>query len=416
MKHHTSTQKSWLLAKRGAISAQTFSQSSTVSAQDSTDCENTNLKCKKIRIYPDANLAKVWKQWIAACRYVYNQAIAYQREAGKRVGKLDLRNTIMQSDLPEWVKGTPCHIRQNAIFDAWRAFKASKDAKFRSIRNPSQCIKLNNSNFKNGTWYPKLTKGMKFLASELVPNSCNFSTQLQKVKDRWFAIFPEEIQLELSEVSQIIALDPGVRTFLTGFDGEKFLEIGKSDFGRIARLCQHLDQLTSRMSKVNARQRRSMKRAAFRMRHKIRSLIDELHRKTACYLTKNYRLIFLPTFESSDMVAKVKRKIRSKTARAMLTWAHYRFKQTLKHQAQKRSVTIIEVSEAYTSKTCTRCGHVHTKLGGAKIFKCSSCNYEINRDFNGALGILLRALRDTSTLYESAIASELSSKVQFCSA
>lgn len=159
-----------------------------------------------------------------------------------------------------------------------------------------------------------------------------------------------------------------------------------------------------------------MKRAAFRMRHKIRSLIDELHRKTACYLTKNYRLIFLPTFESSDMVAKVKRKIRSKTARAMLTWAHYRFKQTLKHQAQKRSVTIIEVSEAYTSKTCTRCGHVHTKLGGAKIFKCSSCNYEINRDFNGALGILLRALRYTSTLYESAIASELSSKVQFCSA
>ncbi|MBD2572843.1 transposase, partial [Arthrospira platensis FACHB-971] len=28
------------------------------------------------------------------------------------------------------------------------------------------------------------------------------------------------------------------------------------------------------------------------------------------------------------MVAKVKRLIRSKTARAMLTWAHYRFKLT----------------------------------------------------------------------------------------
>ncbi|RAQ39877.1 transposase [Arthrospira sp. O9.13F] len=32
------------------------------------------------------------------------------------------------------------------------------------------------------------------------------------------------------------------------------------------------------------------------------------------------------------MVAKVKRLIRSKTARAMLTWAHYRFKLTLRHK------------------------------------------------------------------------------------
>jgi len=116
------------------------------------------------------------------------------------------------------------------------------------------------------------------------------------------------------------------------------------------------------------------------------------------------------------MVAKVRRRIRSKTARAMLTWAHYRFKQTLNYLAHKRGVTVIQVSEAYTSKTCTRCGHIHTKLGGAKVFKCPNCQHEINRDFNGALGILLRALRDTSALYESAIVSGLSSDVQSCSA
>ncbi|CDM92598.1 ISSoc2, transposase, truncation [Limnospira maxima CS-328] len=34
------------------------------------------------------------------------------------------------------------------------------------------------------------------------------------------------------------------------------------------------------------------------------------------------------------MVAKVKRLIRSKTARAMLKWAHYRFKLTLRHQGE----------------------------------------------------------------------------------
>jgi putative transposase len=66
------------------------------------DCESINLRCRKIRIYPDAKLAKVWKQWVAACRYVYNQAIAYQRSAVKRTGKLELRNIIMNSEIPDW--------------------------------------------------------------------------------------------------------------------------------------------------------------------------------------------------------------------------------------------------------------------------------------------------------------------------
>jgi putative transposase len=314
------------------------------------------------------------------------------------------------------VTDTPCHIRQNAIFDAWRAFRASKDAKFRSIRNPTQCVKFNDSNFRQGTWYPRLTKGLTFIASEPIPRTCSQGTQLLKVKDKWYAIIPEKVERKPSNANGVIALDPGVRTFITGFDGANFVEFGKADFGRISRLCQHLDKLTSCMSKVNAKQRRAMRRAAFRIRQKIRNLVDELHRQTASYLTLNYRIIFIPTFESSEMVAKAKRKIRSKTARAMLTWAHYRFKQTLKHQALTRNVTVIEVSEAYTSKTCVRCGHVHTKLGGSKVFKCPSCNHEINRDFNGALGILLRALRDTSILFENAIVSGLKSNVQSCSA
>jgi putative transposase len=72
---------------------------------------------------------------------VYNTAIAYQKKNG-RTGKLKLRNLIMQSDLPQWVKDAPCHIKQNAIFDAHRAYKASPGCKFRSCRAPSQTMNL----------------------------------------------------------------------------------------------------------------------------------------------------------------------------------------------------------------------------------------------------------------------------------
>jgi putative transposase len=43
-------------------------------------------------------------------------------------------------------------------------------------------------------------------------------------------------------------------------------------------------------------------------------------------------------------------------------------------------------------------GHVHRKLDGCKMFKCPECGYEIARDFNGAFGILLKALRDTASV------------------
>ncbi|PIK88108.1 transposase IS605, partial [Synechococcus sp. 65AY6A5] len=98
---------------------------------------------------------------------------------------------------------------------------------------------------------------------------------------------------------------------------------------------------------------------------------------------------------------------------------HYRFKQFLKFQAKKKNVVVVEVSEAYTSKTCTKCGHIHTKLGGAKVFRCPKCNHRLPRDWQGALGVMLRALRDTAILFSSgqdAIAAPLSDNTQQCSA
>jgi putative transposase len=331
---------------------------------------------------------------MAAARYCYNQAISQQKQ--NRLSKLKLRDKIMQSALPDWVKKTPCHIRQNAIFDAHRASNASRDAKYRSIRNPRSTIKFNDGNFRDGMWLKSYVKGLRFTASEQIPSSCKYGTQLVIHRGKWFAIFPEEYDVSPTNSKAVIALDPGIRTFLTAYDSFKVIEIGSGDIGRITRLCQYLDKLMGRMTKVSAKQRRSMRKAAARIRSKIQNLVDELHKKAAHFLTTNYRVIFLPTFETSQMVKRAKRKINKKSARQMLTWAHYRFKQIIKHQADKNGSIVVDVSEAYTSKTCGNCGHIHRKLGGSKVFKCPNCQTVIGRDLNGARNILLRALSDST--------------------
>jgi putative transposase len=174
---------------------------------------------------------------------------------------------------------------------------------------------------------------------------------------------------------------------MCGFFGDK------ESFGRICRLCCFLDDLLSRISKAKGKKKRRMQKAADRMRWKIRDLILEIHHKTANFLCKTFDIILIPSFEVSEMVVKLARNLRSKTVRAMLTWAHYRFKQILKSKCELMSCQIFDdLSEAYTSKTCSACGWIDQKLGGKKVFKCKSCKSEIDRDVNGARGFFLRSV------------------------
>ncbi|MCA1993935.1 MAG: transposase [Coleofasciculus sp. S288] len=367
-------------------------------------------------MYPESKLHKVWKQWLAAARYCYNQAIALLKENPK-LSAYSLRDAVMNSGLPDWVKRCPNHPRENAIFDAHDATRQAKKqgggAKYRSCRNPVQAIKFHACNFKTRTWYPGLVKGLGFKASEAIPDTCNHATQLVRDRGRWFAIFPTYVEESVTNQEGVIALDPGVRTFLTGYDGQSILEFGKADIGRIQRLCSHLDNLMKRVAAIKVRkQKRRMLKAASRIRIRIRALVDECHFSIVNYLTTNYKVIFLPTFETSKMVVKSKRKLNTKTARAMLTWRHYRFETHLKQVAARRGVVVVDVNESYTSKTCTACGFVHEKLGGSKTFKCPNCGHKHDRDWGGARNIFIRALRDGSfalnlTVESIAIASDV---------
>jgi putative transposase len=209
----------------------------------------------------------------------------------------------------------------------------------------------------------------------------------------------------------IVSLDPGVRTFMTVYDpsNEHVYEWGKQDISRIHRLCRHMDTLQSDIdklknatpdSKEHAQKRRrslyNMRKAWKRIIARIQNIINELHKKLTCWLCLHYDVILLPRFETSQMVLKSKRRINSKTARNMLTWAHYRFRMRLKQKASAGlSVQVVDVTEEYTSKTCGLCGKINQKLGGNKHFLCNACGYDVDRDHNGARNILIKFLSDT---------------------
>jgi putative transposase len=199
------------------------------------------------------------------------------------------------------------------------------------------------------------------------------------------------IHLRAENQGRIVALDPGVRNFFTLFSENSFGWIGSGDIGKIQRLCYYLDDLISRLTKAKSKTKQRLKKAANRMRLKIRNLIDELHHKTALFLVQNFDVILLPTFEVSQMTIHTSRKLRSKSVRQMLNWVHYRFELFLKHKAAEYNKIVLDLSEAYTSKTVSWTGEILHNLGGKKVVTGND-GFRLDRDLNGARGIFIKSV------------------------
>jgi putative transposase len=297
--------------------------------------------------------------------------------------------------LPQWCDEIPYKIKGIAVKEAYKAFWSAKGKpKYRSRKEPRQSCYIPKSAIKTTGIYPRVSgKGLRY--SESLPEISMDSRLVTQYGD-WYLSVPHKVKLSVPENQRrIVALDPGVRTFQTFYSENSAGHVGQGDFGRIHRLCAYLDNLISRLSQTTGKTKREMKRAAHRIRKKIHNLIKEIHHKTAYFLVNNFDVILLPTFESQPMTSKSGRKLQKKSVRAMLTWAHYRFKKHLLNKAISANKEVIEVCEAYTSQTASWTGEI-VKVGGSSVMTSGSITCD--RDLNGARGVFLRSLVDSPSL------------------
>jgi len=213
---------------------------------------------------------------------------------------------------------------------------------------------------------------------------------------------PSEIQASSTPRQSVVALDPGVRKFLTAYSPDGWIaHLGtKHDTGRLAFLKRRVQTLVARTKALPKKQRQKkyrMKKAAQRARDRIKHLVLDMHCKIANYLVKSFSVIVLPDFRSQQMSKKKgangkKRTIGRGTVKLMQTLSHYSFRTRLLQKAARTpECSVLICSEAYTSKTCGLCGKVNPKLGSSERFRCT-CGASLDRDVNAARNILLRNL------------------------
>ena len=114
-------------------------------------------------------------------------------------------------------------------------------------------------------------------------------------------------------------------------------------------------------------------------------LVDDMHKKVALFLCKNFNKILIPEFKTQDIIKKLNYHCKE-IKNAYLRLSHYKFRMFLINKAKQYNVQIIVCNEAYTSKTCSSCGK-EKQIN--RWYKCD-CGLSLDRDINAARNIFLK--------------------------
>lgn len=118
---------------------------------------------------------------------------------------------------------------------------------------------------------------------------------------------------------------------------------------------------------------------------KVDDICHQISRKIVDTAEENNLLIVLGDLEGIQEEDKGR-----KMNRKMHNFPHWKLRNYIKYKAKWDGIEVIEVSEAYTSQRCSRCGEIGDRHRG--IFKCSNCGLEIDADKNGAQNIAIRGI------------------------
>lgn len=190
---------------------------------------------------------------------------------------------------------------------------------------------------------------------------------------------PEDKEIK---VEGVIGVDLGIVEIATTSEGESFSgEQIEEKRKWYAERKATLQSVGTRSAKRRLRQL-SGREARFRkdVNHQISKRIVERAKGTRS-------AIVLEDLTGIRKRVTVRRSERAKHHR----WAFYQLRQFLTYKAQRAGVPVVLVDPAYTSRTCSVCGHCEKKNRKSQSrFECEACGYTANADYNAAVNIAAR--------------------------
>ena len=363
------------------------------------------LKAYKYRIYPNKEQKIQIAKTFGCCRFVYNQTLAYHKDAyeneKKSVSKTDCNNYFNRELKKEyeWLKDVDKFALTNAIYNmdaAYRKFfkEHAGYPKFKSKRDNHKSYTTNYTNenivvdFEKGrVKLPKL-KMVKAKPPREFEGQIKSATISQMPSGKYFvSILVEEEQVELPKVEKSVGIDLGIKDLVITSDGEKI--------DNLKLIKKYENKLVRQQRKLAHKQKGSKNREKQRIKvakiyEKIANTRNDYLHKISHKLINENQVIVSEDLSVSNMVKN------ANLAKSISDCGWSELTRQLQYKADWYGRTYVKIGRFVpSSQICHVCGYKNeeTKDLSVRKWTCPQCRTEHDRDINAAINIQNEGLK-----------------------
>ena len=378
---------------------------------DNTNYKETSIKCKKVIIYPNDEQRETLLRWMSGYTKMYNETLRLIKKNMFNGIKISYNWKKLRTHYLKQTKvvimnryGIKSHMLDGAIKSACSSYKSAltnlrnghithfrirylKDTKpSRVLDIEKQYFAKNKSTFCSKELGDTIKTYNNFDLSE-IKNKYGSECKLHYNKkiNRFTLLVPLKEKTESNKRNNLVSIDPGIRTYLTGISENHIVEIGTNLYDITKKELDKIDKMN-----ISDKNDTIKKKYENKKYEKIKNRIVDLHWKSIKYLTNNYGTILIGKWSTKNIVNKKTSVLSPMLKRVSSMLAFYKFMEKLKYKCNHYRIHFIKVHEGYTSVLCSNCGNEHRSLGGKKRYKCNACKMNLDRDINGARNIYIK--------------------------
>ena len=191
-------------------------------------------------------------------------------------------------------------------------------------------------------------------------------------------------EMDVEEPNKAEGYDLGLVDLITDSKGNKieapdFFAKAEAELAHLRRQLSKLEEGTAKWLKKKRRIARIEERIRRRRDGSLNTIADGMVSGKSTVVIEDLDVRRIASLEDNTLV---RRKRYTEAAWATLV-------RKVERKAKKTDVRLIKVNPAYTTRTCSRCGHVGEGIPlKQRMFRCPVCGLEMDRDQNAARNIL----------------------------
>ena len=210
---------------------------------------------------------------------------------------------------------------------------------------------------------------------------------------KWYVCFSVECEPEsLPENPRSVGIDVGLKTFATLSTGE---EIANPRFFRQEEQALAKVQRTHAKLADGTRERSHHRKAVARVHERIAFRRENFTHQESRHMVNAFGIICVEDLTVNRMVHT------HCLAKSMSDAAWSQFFSQLASKAAEAGSQLVKVNPAYTSQTCSNCGHRQKMPLAERIYQCPCCSLSIDRDLNAAKNIKALGLQSVGLPLEA---------------